>query len=254
MDLVRVSTSIVTCTDCALHRQCRSPVPLTAPQSPRAGNSRVSQCGVLGEAPGRREDKLGRPFVGQSGKLLRRMLEDAGWDSEGLWYWNSVSCWPHRTPLPAEQNACWGNMLDQMRVSGCKYIIAAGGVALNALVKNAEGQFLRGSVFMVPWLPGAPYVMPIWHPAYILKNAYLQYEVEEQLHSFRRMAEGVIPPEFLTGDKCAWCGDQTMMIVTSIPCCRGCKPQLNSNKKRMEKYRTWQNKRKQLSLTLDAEA
>src|SRR5215510_9860406 len=114
---IQTTFNILSCTKCDLSSKCRSPVPFSPPQSTSQlppANPRVYQCGVLGEAPGRREDKLGRPFVGPAGRLMRRMLDEAGWNSDDLWYMNAVSCWPRGTPKAEAQNACWGNMLDQL--------------------------------------------------------------------------------------------------------------------------------------------
>ena len=61
----------------------------------------------IGEAPGANEDKLGRPFVGQAGKLLESCLESIGLKREhDVWISNLVKHRPpsNRDPLPAEKN------------------------------------------------------------------------------------------------------------------------------------------------------
>ena len=64
---------------------------------------------VIGEGPGREEDRQGRPFVGRSGQLLDRLLlEEAGLQRHEVYIANVVKCRPpgNRDPLPEEIAAC----------------------------------------------------------------------------------------------------------------------------------------------------
>lgn len=45
---------------------------------------------LIGEQPGKEEDRLGRPFVGPAGRLLDRALADAGLDRKRLYLTNVV--------------------------------------------------------------------------------------------------------------------------------------------------------------------
>ena len=61
----------------------------------------------IGEAPGASEDKLGRPFVGQAGKLLESCLDSIGFKRQrDVWISNLVKHRPpsNRDPLPAEKS------------------------------------------------------------------------------------------------------------------------------------------------------
>ena len=61
-----VISCISTCQKCALAKTCRAPI---------AGDGNIaSSILIIGEAPGKNEDKQGRPFVGRSGKLLDELL------------------------------------------------------------------------------------------------------------------------------------------------------------------------------------
>ncbi|MQY83113.1 uracil-DNA glycosylase, partial [archaeon] len=59
---------------------------------------------LVGEAPGRKEDEQGKPFVGSAGKLLDSMLEEAGLERSKLFITNIVKCRPpkNRRPLSKE--------------------------------------------------------------------------------------------------------------------------------------------------------
>ena len=62
------------------------------------------QVMFVGEAPGAEEDRLIRPFVGRSGKLLDKMIEALGWKRSDVYITNIVKRRPpdNRDPLPEE--------------------------------------------------------------------------------------------------------------------------------------------------------
>jgi uracil-DNA glycosylase family 4 len=73
---------------------------------------------VVGEAPGKVEDACGRPFVGPSGTLFRKALEEAGWDiDKEVYFTNLVRCMPKlkngdfRKPTEDEINECSSYLL-----------------------------------------------------------------------------------------------------------------------------------------------
>ena len=49
---------------------------------------------IVGEGPGADEDAAGSPFVGKSGRVLDKMLADAGLRREDIWVTNVVRCRP----------------------------------------------------------------------------------------------------------------------------------------------------------------
>lgn len=63
---------------------------------------------IIGEGPGREEDKLGKPFVGRSGRLLDDALLALEFSEEDFHICNIVKCRPpeNRTPTEEEAKAC----------------------------------------------------------------------------------------------------------------------------------------------------
>ena len=160
---IRVRDEIRACRRCGLHRSCSGPVPFHAPMG--------ASVAVLGEAPGRAEDKAGRPFVGPAGQLLRRLLGDAGIDPDTLAWINTVSCFPDRTPTGAEVQLCAPNRLAQLEVLSPRHVLVAGGVALATLrpdlkISQAHGRLLAGG-------PGNWWAYPVHHPSAALRNPRL---------------------------------------------------------------------------------
>lgn len=129
---------------------------------------------LIGEGPGREEDKLGRPFVGRGGQLLDKILEVCGFERfTNVYIANIVKCRPpeNRTPQPEERAACLPYLLEQLEIIKPKIIVLLGATALQGLIDpNAKITKMRGQ-----WLEWNGYwVMPTYHPAALLRNPGLK--------------------------------------------------------------------------------
>ena len=125
---------------------------------------------IIGEGPGQQEDEQGKPFVGKSGQLLEKILESVRFNTEtDVYICNIVKCRPpeNRVPTPVEVNACKGYLLEQIRLVDPKIILLTGATALKSLLGVKEGiSKVRGQ-----WMEGEGRLcMPIFHPAYLLRN------------------------------------------------------------------------------------
>ncbi len=125
---------------------------------------------IVGEGPGQTEDATGRPFVGRSGELLDKILAAVNLTrDQDVFICNVVKCRPpeNRDPKPAEAAACKGYLMEQIRLVDPKIILLTGKVALLNLLGIKQGiTKVRGQ-----WIEqeGRLY-MPIFHPAYLLRN------------------------------------------------------------------------------------
>ena len=125
---------------------------------------------IIGEGPGQNEDEQGLPFVGRSGQLLEKILESVQFNSErDVYICNVVKCRPpdNRTPTPQEAEACKPYLLEQIRIVNPKIILLTGATAVKGLTGDKRGiTKIRGQ-----WLEWEGYLcMPIFHPAYLLRN------------------------------------------------------------------------------------
>jgi DNA polymerase len=125
---------------------------------------------IVGEGPGQTEDETGLPFVGKSGQLLDRILAAVNLTTENdVFICNVVKCRPpeNRTPTTDEAEACKGYLLEQIRMVDPKIILLTGATALKNLVGVKQGiTKVRGQ-----WIEkGDRLYMPIFHPAYLLRN------------------------------------------------------------------------------------
>ena len=148
-------------------------------------NARVM---FIGEGPGAEEDRTGRPFVGQAGRLLDRMIFAMGFEREQVYIANVVKCRPpgNRDPKDDEVAACAAYLDRQIDFIGPEIIVALGKPASRRLTgTNKPMGALRGR-----WSSyrGTP-LMPVFHPAYLLRQPKLKREAWEDLKLvMRRLA------------------------------------------------------------------
>lgn len=179
----QVRSRILRCTRCPLHRVAAAPVPWSGPV-----NARVA---VLGEAPGQKEDETGAPFVGPSGQLLRKALRRAGFDPAALVFFNTVSCYPARTPTVEEVAACRGNFLAQLTLVRPDFVLVLGAVALQALRSGARISDAHGQPWSRELLDGGRrWYFPTYHPAAVLRNGLLSRAWRTDLENFKELADG----------------------------------------------------------------
>ena len=90
---------------------------------------------VLGEAPGRDEDKSGRPFIGRAGQLLRKLLAASGFDLRNVYIANVCKCRPpdNRPPEPEEIDECVKFLKKQIEIIAPGHILLLGRTAVRGL-------------------------------------------------------------------------------------------------------------------------
>lgn len=128
----------------------------------------------IGEAPGKEEDLQARPFVGEAGQLLTRLIEKMGFKREDVYIANIVKCRPpmNRDPQEDEISTCLPFLEKQIEVISPKIIIALGKISAYVLlaIKVPISKFsiskIRGKFYDYKGIP----VMPTFHPAYLLRN------------------------------------------------------------------------------------
>ena len=149
---------------------------------------------LVGEAPGAEEEACGQPFVGRSGRLLEAMLAAAGLDSErDLYIANVIKCRPpgNRKPSRTEIETCRPWLERQIALVRPQLVLLVGATALEALlgirggITRLRGQWLHLETSQGPDQPppsprsplrwpeqgdGGIALMPLLHPAYLLRN------------------------------------------------------------------------------------
>lgn len=119
---------------------------------------------IIGEAPGKNEDKAGMPFVGAAGQALSEYLKLAQLTREEIYIANVLKCRPpsNRNPKPEEILACSDYLREQTRIIHPEIIVTLGNFATQFILKTGVGiTALRGKVTRT----GPFQVLPMFHPA-----------------------------------------------------------------------------------------
>jgi len=92
----------------------------------------------VGEGPGRDEDREGRPFVGEAGKLLTKIIHAMGLQREDVYICNVVKCRPpgNRNPEPDEIRTCIPFLRKQLGIIRPRVICTLGLVAIQGLMES----------------------------------------------------------------------------------------------------------------------
>lgn len=129
---------------------------------------------LIGEAPGPQENIQGRPFVGPAGQLLDKILQAGGFDPEqDVYITNSVFRMPpggdgkaFRKPTDAEIDYYRPFVFEIIRVIDPVVMLLTGNVACQSVLRRTGITSLRGQWTQM----GDHWVMPIFHPSYLLRN------------------------------------------------------------------------------------
>ncbi|HUY69877.1 MAG TPA: uracil-DNA glycosylase [Candidatus Tyrphobacter sp.] len=121
-----------------------------------------------GEAPGFYEDREGRPFVGQAGKLLDKLFAEIKWPRGSVYVTNIVKRRPpqNRDPLPEEIAAYAPYLKKQIEVINPKIIVPLGRFSMNYFLPEAKISRDQGRVFRLR----GKLIFPLYHPAAALRS------------------------------------------------------------------------------------
>ncbi|MEM7126644.1 MAG: uracil-DNA glycosylase [Chloroflexota bacterium] len=139
------------------------------------GNPRAKLM-VVGEAPGPRENEQGQPFVGPSGKLLDQILGSVHFDSnQDVFVTNAVFRMPPgtggrsvRKPVTKEIDYYKPYLMEIINLIDPRVILLTGAVSMQSILNETKTGItkMRGQWHEID----GRWVMPIFHPAYLLRN------------------------------------------------------------------------------------
>lgn len=148
---------------------------------------------VIGEAPGRDEDIQGKPFVGRSGQLLDKVFASIGLNEESLYITNVVFWRPpgNRNPTPEELAQCLPLTQRHMELIDPKLIVLVGGVSFSALTGQTGIMKNRGQWTSLSVNGQDVPTLPIYHPAFLLRQPALKKDAWRDMLSLREAAVGI---------------------------------------------------------------
>ncbi len=144
----------------------------------------------VGEAPGAEEDRQGEPFVGRAGQLLNAMLRAIGLSRHEVYIANVVKCRPpgNRDPEEDEAAACLPFLWQQIEHIDPVVIVALGKVAARFLL-GYKGPISSYHGRWATWRGRD--VLPVFHPAYLLRTPSAKAQAWADLKLVRRrLADG----------------------------------------------------------------
>ena len=143
----------------------------------------------IGEGPGASEDSSGKPFVGRSGELLTKMIENVLHISRNdVYITNILKCRPpnNATPTPVQAHTCQPYLMKQIELIKPKIIVALGSTAYHYITGDeTEISKVRGTSHT----QNGYTVIPTYHPSYLLRNPSAKKEVFEDLKKVKRLMQ-----------------------------------------------------------------
>lgn len=181
--LLQLHEQIKGCTRCPLHRFRTQAVPGVGPSSARIV--------LVGEAPGRQEDRQGEPFVGAAGKVLDELLASVGLSRAEVYITNVVKSRPtsgprpgrNRPPTPSEIAACRPWLDEQLRIIRPPVIVTLGRIALEQFVPGRPLAKVHGRLITHEGVT----ILPLYHPATILYRRTWMRVLKRDFQQLRRV-------------------------------------------------------------------
>ena len=176
-NFTQLKNDVENCDKCPLHKTRTHTV--LGEGNPRAGLM------LIGEGPGRDEDRMGRPFVGKAGLLLDKMLASINLGRNDVYIANILKCRPpgNRDPQPDEAAACIGYLRAQVAMIRPKIIVCLGRISARYIL----GQDVRITRDRGVWHDVKGFsIMPTYHPAALLRNEPLKKDAYKDLLAIRK--------------------------------------------------------------------
>jgi DNA polymerase len=169
--LERLSFEVGNCSFCALSQTRKNAVAGEGPE--------CAKIMFVGEAPGRREDTAGKPFIGRAGRILDEALSKAGIERSAVFITNVVKCRPpgNRRPKSEERLACMPYLERQILLLSPKIICILGSTAYRSLLGGKSIIADRGKIVEKD---GKRFFLTV-HPASAIYNKSLLSDLENDM-------------------------------------------------------------------------
>jgi uracil-DNA glycosylase len=173
--------------------------------------SATAEIVCIGEAPGAQEQKERRPFVGRSGKLLRKTLAESGLEPEKLYIANIVKARPpeNRDPSLDEIEAYRPFLEEEIEIIKPTLIVTLGRFSMAAFLPDAKISQVHGKLHKVKYRMFGDntdssenaqnektsvkermvYVLPMYHPAAGLRNGTVLKAFKEDIAKIPKVLE-----------------------------------------------------------------
>ncbi len=182
-ELKEIKDKVLACKKCSLYKTRTCPVI-------GQGNHQAKII-FIGEAPGAQEDRTGRPFCGEAGKILDELLESAGIKREEIYICNILKCRPpgNRNPNKKEIDACVPYLERQIKTIKPNAICTLGNYSTAYILKKyglggeIEGiSKIHGKIFSIDNIK----IIPFYHPAVAAYNPNMKSILKEDFKLLKK--------------------------------------------------------------------
>ncbi len=179
MKVEDIKQRVETCTKCDLCKTRTNAVP-----GKGDSNARII---FIGEAPGRKEDEKGEPFVGAAGKKLENALAKSGISRQSIYITNVVKCRPpnNRVPTESERESCRQFLFEEIDAINPDIICVLGNTASNSVLGQGEITKNRGKIIEKN---GKKYFLT-FHPAAVIYNQELARTFESDISTLAKIIQ-----------------------------------------------------------------
>ncbi|MFC1645237.1 uracil-DNA glycosylase [Patescibacteria group bacterium] len=167
--LEKLNKEMLDCKKCTLRKTCTQVVP-------GEGNA-DAKIVFIGEGPGKKEDKIGRPFVGAAGKLLDEMLSTINLRRKDVYIANAVKCRPpkNRDPVQKEKDTCWHWLESQLEIIQPKIVVTLGRHSMNLFIPDQKISEVHGKSFEKNFSNiGKQVIIALYHPSAAICNGSIK--------------------------------------------------------------------------------
>jgi DNA polymerase len=154
------------------------------------GNSNAEVV-FIGEAPGKKEDEGGRPFIGAAGKFLDELLGSIKMKRDDVYITNIVKYRPpdNRDPLPEEKEACNEWLIKELKIINPKLIIFLGRHSMTRFFPDEKISDIHGKLLIKNTTElGKQAFLPLYHPAAALYNGSMR---ETLIKDFKKIPKAL---------------------------------------------------------------
>jgi DNA polymerase len=143
---------------------------------------------IVGEAPGRTEDKLQKPFVGRAGKLLDSLLESINLNRSKVYITNVINYRPdkNRKPTTKEIDEFKKLLFKHIEIISPKCILLLGATAASAVLNHIGPlSVVRGKWKNIKIINSYFHILTTFHPAFLLRQPAKKKSVLKDLFNFK---------------------------------------------------------------------
>lgn len=145
----------------------------------------------IGEAPGVNEDKQGKPFVGQAGKLLVRIMEENKLNRDQVYISNVVRFRPpeNRDPTLNEIAAFQPYIDKEIEIIDPLVIVTLGRFSMNKFLPGVKISQVHGKPTLIKWSGKNIVIVPMYHPAAALRASAIMQQFKQDFNVISEAVE-----------------------------------------------------------------